>query len=89
MKKQTILQEAQGLVHGDRAKAYGSAADNFTCWANLCVATGRPGLASITAEDLAILMILLKIARDTNLAKRDNAVDIAGYADILDQVRGL
>ena len=84
----SILLEAESLVNGDRAKAYGTPRENWTRIRNLCHATGRPGLATVTAEDLAILMILVKVARDTASPKRDNTVDIAGYAFVLDQVRG-
>lgn len=85
----SLLLEAEGLVNGDRSAAYGAPADNFTRWRDLARASGRPGLASITAEDIATLMILGKVARDTNSPKRDNPVDMAGYAFILDKVRGL
>ena len=87
--KVSILDEALEAVHSDRRVKYGSPADNFTRVRDLCRATGRPGLASITAEDIVTLMILMKVARDTNMSLRDNAVDIAGYADVLDCVRGL
>lgn len=83
-----VLEEALRLVGGDRQDSYGSPPDNFRRWRDLCRASGRPGLARITSEDLAVLMILGKLARDANAPKRDNAVDIAGYAAILDQVRG-
>jgi len=88
-KQKSILSEAEAIVNGPRQAAYGSPADNFARWRDLCQATGRPGLSEVTAEDLAISMGLLKVARDTASPKRDNAVDGAGYFDILDQVRGL
>jgi hypothetical protein len=85
---QSILMEAESLVNGDRQAAYGSPKDNLGRWRDLCRASGRPGLACVTCEDLAVLMILGKVARDTNSPKRDNPVDIAGYAFMLDAVRG-
>ena len=88
-RRKSVLQEAEALVNGPRQAAYGSPAENFARWRDMCQATGRPGLAEITAEDLAVAMVLLKVARDTGSPKRDNAVDGAGYFDILDQVRGL
>jgi hypothetical protein len=40
--------------------------------------------ASLTAYDVARMMILLKVARDVGFAeKRDNYVDIAGYSELL------
>ncbi len=88
-KHKSILQEADALVSGPRQAAYGSPSDNFSRWRDLCQATGRPGLSAITAEDLAVAMVLLKLSRDTASPKRDNLVDGAGYLAVLDQVRGL
>ena len=85
---QSILLEAESLVNGDRQAAYGTPSANLGRWRDLCRASGRPGLANVTSEDLAVLMVLGKIARDTNSAKRDNCVDGAGYFSLLDQVRG-
>ena len=85
----SVLLEAHSLVTGPRSKAYGTPQDNFSRWRNLAQASGRPGLADISAEDIAVLMILGKIARDTNVPKNDNIVDVAGYAHCWEQVRGL
>ena len=41
----------------------------------------------MTAEDVAIAMILAKVSRESHAPKRDNAVDIAGYAETLQMVR--
>ena len=86
--KQNILEIAEDLVTGDRTKAYGTPSENFGRWRDLCRASGRPNLKCITSEDIAVLMILGKIARDTNAPKRDNIIDAAGYAYVWDMVRG-
>ena len=88
-KRLTILEEANTTVNGPRAADYGDARENFTNWRDMCRATGRPGLATISAEDLAIAMVCLKVCRDTTTPKRDNPVDGAGYFEMLDRVRGL
>lgn len=85
----SILQEAEDLVNGDRHEAYGAARDNFTHWRDMCRATGRPGLKDISAEDLAVVMICLKVCRNTVKYKRDSTVDGAAYFELWDQVRGL
>ena len=85
----SILETAQALVTGDRAAAYGPPEENFARWRDMIRATGRPGLENITAEDLCIVMILLKVARESGSPVRDTPVDIAGYAYCLDRVRGL
>ena len=85
----SILREADALVNGDRHEAYGAAKDNFAHWRDMCRATGRDGLASISAEDLAVVMIYLKVCRNTVKYKRDSTVDGAAYFDLWDQVKGL
>jgi hypothetical protein len=84
-----VLQTAHDMIHGPRAEAYGDATTNFTRWRDMCRATGRLGLAAITAEDLAVVMVCLKVCRDTNKAADDNLVDGAAYFDLWNQVRGL
>jgi hypothetical protein len=74
----SVCQEAQELTTGDRASSYGHPLDNFTRTANLINA--RFG-TSFSAEDFAEIMILCKIGRQANASKRDNIVDIAGYAN--------
>lgn len=78
MKREEVLETAKSLVCGDRAKAYGDAKENFgsiaTMWEEYL---GYP----INADDVAIMMILLKIARmKTGTFKEDTFIDIAGYA---------
>jgi hypothetical protein len=89
VKANSILQEAESLVNGDRHEAYGAAAENFSHWRDMCRATGRPGLAGISAEDLAVAMICLKVCRNTVKYKRDSTVDGAAYFELWDQVQGL
>ena len=84
----SILLEAESLVNGDRAKDYGTWKENWGRIRDMCRASGRPGLATVTTEDLMILMVLVKVARETTCPKRDNPVDGAGYFFGLDQVRG-
>jgi hypothetical protein len=86
--EQTILEEAMSLVGGERQDDYGDFKDMFVRWREACHACGRPGLANVTGEDLATAMILLKVIRDATRPKRDNPVDIAGWAHGLDIVRG-
>ena len=87
--KKSILEEAEELVNGDRHEAYGAARDNFSHWRDMCRATGRPGLETISAEDLAVVMICLKVCRNTVKYKRDSTVDGAAYFELWDQVKGL
>jgi hypothetical protein len=78
MTRKETLTLAEKAVCGDRQQSYGSPEDNFKMIANLWgLYTGH----SFDARDVAVMMILLKIARiSTGTNKNDNWVDIAGYA---------
>lgn len=82
---ETILEEAQRLVHGDRGDSYGHPMDDFTrtgkFWAPIL------GLEEVTPEQVALCMTTLKISRELNKPKRDNRVDAAGYLETLDMIR--
>ena len=80
---ETILAEAHRIVTGHRQDSYNHPLDNFTGIARLWSAHLN---ATVTAEDVALMMILLKIAREGFKHSRDNVVDIAGYAQCLDMV---
>ena len=82
--KPNILEEADNLTSGDRAKAYGPAKENFRKIADLWSAYKD---VDFTEEDVAMFMILVKMARNTFKDKRDNLVDIAGYARTAEMCR--
>lgn len=73
---ETILEEAERIVSGDRGPQYGHPAANFVHTARLWSA--YLGI-EITAEQVPAMMILLKMSREKNRPKRDNLVDVAGY----------
>ncbi len=82
----TILSEAQHIVYGDRSVNYGHPKLHFNATAQLVTALLRrmgklTDGAKITARDWARIMILDKVARDCGENRRDNLVDIAGYAE--------
>jgi hypothetical protein len=79
---ETILQEAQRIVHGERPGVYGHPLDNHGCTSEMMAAYlfRKYGIrVPLVAEDTAIWNILQKISREANAAKRDNRVDGAGY----------
>lgn len=80
---ESILEEAQRIINGQRREDYGSALESFQRIANLW----SPVLGvSITPEVVAVCMIQLKIARALNGWQRDSIVDIAGYAGCIEKI---
>lgn len=73
-----ILATADEIVNGVRNESYGNPEDNFQKIAALWSSyTGH----DYSAHDVAIMMILLKVARtQSGTGSMDNYVDIAGYA---------
>lgn len=85
----TILAEAEAAVYGDRQADYGHPRQDFTRTAILWTGLLQHKLADgehITPEDIARCQIAVKLARDVHAPKRDNRVDIAGYALTLDRL---
>lgn len=82
-----ILQEAEEIIYGDREQTYGRPDKNLNCiatmWTAYLQSTERD---YITAQDVCNMMILLKTARAANAFKRDNLVDICGYAALADRL---
>lgn len=90
-----ILEEANQVVGPqDRGADYGHPLDNFemeakfmNVWLEYRKQRGmlfKENLV-LTAKDMAIHKIFMKIAREANRHKRDNSVDIAGYAWCLEE----
>lgn len=80
---QCVLCVAEMLVNGDRQRDYGHPYDNC---ANIAAGWEVILGGSVSPEQVALCMAWLKIARETNTPKRDNRVDLAGYAKVLDMV---
>lgn len=80
----SILDEAKAIINGERQDQYGSPEDSFSLIAEYweTYIDGR-NPKRIDAKDVAIMMVLFKIARQSNQHKRDNLVDAAGYLGIL------
>jgi Domain of unknown function (DUF6378) len=72
--------EAIKLVYGDRNKSYGEPLDDMGRTAKLFSAV--LGI-DVTAEQVAMCMICVKLSRLCNSLKPDSVVDIAGYAETI------
>jgi len=79
----SILQEADGLINGDRNANYGPPTQDFTRIAGMWTALLQFKLKDgevIRPQDVAWMMMMLKASRGQHSDKRDNFLDAAGYA---------
>ena len=77
----SILREAEDLITGERNGDYGDAVEDFSVtaeyWNTYMRSLGMR--VFLTAQDVSLLLTLLKIRRQSTHPKRDNLVDAAGY----------
>lgn len=77
-----ILNEAKGLILGDRNAQYGQPTQDFERSAAILNAQGYsgPGGRPIVMHDVALIVIAIKLSRLVwTPGKRDSWADIAGY----------
>ena len=78
----TSAEQAHELIHGERMAEYGPPEDSLARIAAFWSAyLGTP----IEAGDVAAMMLLLKISRETNAHKADNIIDAHAYLMIWEQ----
>lgn len=90
--QESILDKAKQITSGERQKNYGHPKENFKriaeMW-NVYLDNRTNCWSSISVEDVAWMMVLLKIARDQNKPTYDNLLDSIGYVRTLAMIRGL
>lgn len=91
---ESVLQEAERIINGERAKDYGDSIYNdFKTIGELwsVVLNTRHGTSVVvSSDDVAMMMLLLKVSRSIkNTTHRDSLVDIAGYAGCAAKLRGI
>ena len=80
----SILSEAEEIVNGSRQSDYGDARESFSRIATIAsVMTGK----ELSPEDCCAVMMAVKLVRESFNHKRDNLVDLCGYANILNEIR--
>lgn len=83
-----VCDEAKNIINGARQDEYGTPAASFgriaEYWNTYIAHTKREANQYFTAKDVAMMMILFKIARQENKHKHDNLTDIIGYTALLD-----
>lgn len=84
----SLLQRAHETINGQRQQDYGDKLQNFAQTAMIWQGILAPKLqetATITPEDVALLMIALKMSRLSKTPDhKDSILDIAGYAGCMD-----
>lgn len=100
----SICDEAKEITGNNRMKQYGHPKHNFSNIATFWVAFLKNKIGSeiskleksggeewklkLTSSDVAMMMILFKVAREQAGHNRDNIVDMAGYARNIAQIEG-
>ena len=84
-RSQNILEEALHITQKDRNTDYDEAVRNHVQIAEIASAILRK---DIEARDVAIIQIATKLSRESFKHKRDNLVDLAGYAYVLSKIEG-
>lgn len=80
-----VLERANELIHGQRNNDYGAPLDDFSKTAKMWSAILG---VEVTAEQVALCMICVKISRLCNTPGHlDSVIDIAGYAGTYEMVR--
>lgn len=84
MNRSEILNRAREIITGHREQEYGKVEDNFSLIANLW---SRYLEYRITAEDVALMMTLFKLARiKTGVGTEDSFVDACGYLALAGEI---
>jgi len=78
-----VLEEAHSVIHGDRRQDYGSVKESFSLIGRLWSEVLG---VDVAAEQVALCLIQLKVARAVHGWQRDSVVDIAGYAGCLGMI---
>ena len=87
IKRGSVLLDAHTVINGERQDVYGSPEDSFALissyWTTYLRSTIEKEKRSyFTASDVAMMMVLFKIAREANQHKADNICDACGYLGI-------
>ena len=82
--EKSILEEANEIVNGSRATDYGDAVESFKKISILATAMSGEVLSPLTC---CLVLKAVKLARETNVHKRDNLVDECGYAELENRIR--
>ena len=81
--KQSILSEAEEIVNGSRQSDYGDPVESFERIAKTAsMIAGR----DLSPNDCCAVLMAVKLVRESFAHKRDNLVDLCGYAHIMNEL---
>ena len=81
--KQSILDEAKAIVEGSRQSDYGDPVESFDRIAKTAsMITGK----DLSPKECCAVLMAVKIVRESFRHKRDNLIDLCGYAHIMNEL---
>lgn len=83
-KSKSILTEAETIINGERDVDYGDPTESFEKIAQIASLLTNKDLDAYTC---CAVMMSVKLTRQSFKHKRDNLVDLAGYAEIMNQIK--
>jgi hypothetical protein len=87
---ENILHEAERLIYGDRPTEYDHPRNDFTrtgrMWGAILSGHFKKTVPDISPEIVGLMMVAVKLSRESYKHKRDNVVDGAGYWGCVDRV---
>ena len=89
---ESVLEEAQRIIHTDRNADYGHPLDDFGCTAAMWTTWLNhkyylPVGFEFSAEDVGLMMVMVKLSREANRPQRDNLTDGAGYLGTIEMIQ--
>jgi hypothetical protein len=85
--EESVIEEAHRIINGPRQEFYGHPLDNMRKTAGILNSMFENKLKEpLTEEDITLLMMGVKLARQVHRPQRDNIVDIIGYAGCYEKV---
>lgn len=80
----SILTEAETIINGERDVDYGDPTESFEKIAQIASLLTNKDL---DADTCCAVMMAVKLTRQSFKHKRDNLVDLCGYAEIMNQIK--
>lgn len=83
---ESILQEAERITTNSRKEQYGNVEQSFSTYKNILKSTFNIELTEI---EIVKVLMAIKLGREQYQHKRDNLVDLCGYAKLLQQLEDI